>query len=95
MLLQAKSTDAQQTTTTGEGGEPREAGEAGGGGGGGEAVSSEDVKPKEKDKKVDATQQEQSTATGSAQGTQVKPAVGNGRNRLSRCSHVALEIHVA
>ena len=74
MLLQAKSTDVQQTSTTGEGGEPHEAGEAGGGGG--EAVSSEGVKPKDKEKKVDATLQEQSTATGSTQGTQVKPTIG-------------------
>ena len=68
-------------STTGEGGEPREAGEAGGGGG--EAVSSEDVKPKDKEKKVDATQQEQSTATGSTQGTQARPTVGNSSNKLS------------
>lgn len=47
-----------------------EAGEAG------EAVSSGDVKPKDKDKKVDASPQEQSTATASAQGI-----VNSGKDR--------------
>ena len=59
---QAKSTDAPQQTTASD------AGGAGGGGEGSEAVKSEDVKPKDKDKKVDATQQQQATDEPSAQG---------------------------
>jgi hypothetical protein len=66
---QAKSTDAPQQSNAseaGDGGEPRE---AGGAGEGGEAVRSEDVKPKDKDEKVDdATQKRQATAEPSTQG---------------------------
>ena len=68
-FLQAKSTDAPQQTTASDAGEAGEAGGAGGAGEGSEAVKSEDVKPKDKDKKVDATQQ-QATAEPSAQGKQ-------------------------
>ena len=63
-FLQAKSTDAPQQTTASDAGGAGEAGEAGEGS---EAVKSEDVKPKDKDKKADATQQ-QATAEPSAQG---------------------------
>lgn len=71
MTFQAKSTDApQQTTASGDGGDGGEGGGAGGAGEGGEAVKSEDVKPKDKNKKVNATQQQQATAEPSAQGNQ-------------------------
>ena len=68
-------TDAPQKTTPSEAGEAGEDGEGGEGGeasvGGGEAVSSEDVKQKDKDKMAtDASEQQQSTSTAkpSAQG---------------------------
>ena len=66
-FLQAKSTDVPQQNTASVGGE---AGGAGGAGEGGEAVKSEDVKPKDKDKKVDATQRQEATDEPSAQGKQ-------------------------
>ena len=61
MFLQVKSTDAPQSTAdvVGGGGEASDGGDGEVGG----AMSGEDVKPKDNDKKVDSTPQEKAAAT--------------------------------